>query len=120
MHQASILSNENNQIDDCLRGMLELLKVQSAQNLMNITEDLSNAHSKKVRSKIVHEEVEQVNTDGENQTFLKEDSESFLDIFEGCLKQKEGLPAYTIDENSSSSDTFMNVPEHLLQSAYLL
>ena len=93
MHQASILSNENNQIDDCLRGMLELLKVQSAQNLMNITEDLSNAHSKKVRSKIVHEEVEQVNTDGENQTFLKEDSESFLDIFEGCLKQKEGLPA---------------------------
>ena len=89
MHQASILSHENNEIDECLRGMLELLKMQNAQNLIEIMEEIAKSHSGKVRSKIVKEQVEQVEEQDQNQTFVKEESDSFLSVFESCFKLKD-------------------------------
>ena len=81
--------DENNEIDECLRGMLELLKMQNAQNLIEIMQEIAKSHSGKVRSKIVKEQVEQVEEQDQNQTFVKEESDSFLSVFESCFKLKD-------------------------------
>lgn len=80
-------------------------------------EEIAKSHSGKVRNKIVKEQVELVEEQDQNQTFVKEESDSFLSVFESCFKLKDNS---SLEREQFDSQTFMKVPEHLLQSAYLL
>lgn len=91
-YQASLLSCEKNDIDQCLKGMMGLVDVQDAASTTVMLETLAKMHSEKVRTGkcvINFDEKEEVM----DLTFFSEDEITLLNLFQNCMKTRSDFDA---------------------------